>query len=106
MSDLLHYRAEIDALDDRIIDLLVERIGVCHKVAAWKMKNGVAARLQDRIDAVRETRAEKAAKKGLRAEYVRELYRIIIEETCATEERDMAGKGFTPEGLPKDKVAA
>ena len=106
MSDLLHYRAEIDALDDRIIDLLVERIGVCHKVAAWKMKNGVAARLQDRIDAVRETRAEKAAAKGLRADYVRQLYALIIEETCATEERDMAARGFTSEGVAKEKVAA
>ncbi len=106
MSNLLNYRAEIDALDDQIIDLLVQRIGVCHKVAVWKMANGVAARLQGRIDAVRESRAEKAAAKGLRADYVRKLYEIIIEETCATEERDMAAKGFTPAGLARDKVAA
>ena len=63
MSNLLNYRAEIDVLDDQIIDLLVQRIGVCHKVAVWKMANGVAARLQDRIDAVREiTKLDPAAR--------------------------------------------
>jgi chorismate mutase len=74
----------------------VRRIGVCRRVAAFKMPRNIPVRIQARIDAVREGRAALAASMGLRADYVRSLYEIIIEETCATEEREMAAHGVTP----------
>ena len=80
-------RDRIDALDDRIIDLLAERIRVAHEVAACKRAHGIPARLPDRIQAVMERCARTGAAHGLDRDYVRALWAVIIEETCRIEER-------------------
>jgi chorismate mutase / prephenate dehydratase len=37
--ELAQFRQQIDALDDKIIELLIERIGIVSQVGAWKRKN-------------------------------------------------------------------
>jgi chorismate mutase len=96
MADLAELRVEIDAIDRNIVNLLAARIDVCRKVAVYKMPRGIPVRIQARIDAVREGRAQWAAAMGLDAEYVRRVYALIIEETCRTEEREMAAHGVAP----------
>lgn len=86
MEILKPYRARIDALDDRIVDLLIERIAIIREVGVLKAREGIPAILQDRVDEVRERAASRAANRGLDAELVRKLYTILIDYSCALEE--------------------
>ncbi len=92
MEILKPYRARIDALDDRIVDLLVERIGIIHEVGDLKAREGIPATLPDRVDQVRERNAARAAAKGIDPDLVRALYTILIDYSCELEERIKAGK--------------
>ena len=87
MKILEPYRACIDAIDDRIVALLAERIGIIREVAVVKTRENIPAVLQDRVDAVRERAAAQAEKLGLDPELVRQLYRILIAYSCDLEER-------------------
>lgn len=86
MEILKPYRARIDDLDDRIVDLLVERIGIINEVGILKAAQGIPATLPDRVDQVRERNAQRAAAKGLDADLVRRLYTEIIDFSCDLEE--------------------
>ena len=92
MQILKPYRARIDAVDDRIVDLLIERIGIIREVGALKAREGIPAILQDRVDEVRERAASRAAERGLDPELVRKLYATLIEYSCALEEEIRQGK--------------
>lgn len=86
MEILKPYRQRIDALDDQIIDLLVQRVGIIREVGQFKFDNDIPAVLQDRVVEVRERAAARAAAKGLDADLVRSLYQILIEYSCNLEE--------------------
>jgi len=92
MQILKPYREKIDALDDEIVDLLVERISIIEEVGHLKAKEGISAVLQDRVDEVRERAAARAAGKGLDADLVRQLYTKLIDFSCALEDDIIANK--------------
>jgi chorismate mutase-like protein len=79
-------RDEIDALDDRIIALLAERMAVAHRVALRKRELGIPVVIPERIGVVLDRNAAQGAAAGLDPDYVRRLYREIIDETCRVEE--------------------
>lgn len=86
MEILKPYRARIDALDDKIVDLLVERAGIIGEVGHLKKREGIPPILQDRVDEVRERNAARAEEKGLDPDIVRQLYARLIEWSCDLEE--------------------
>jgi 4-amino-4-deoxychorismate mutase len=86
-ADLTDLRRLIDGIDDRLLDLLAERIAVAERVAGYKQEAGIAVRLPDRIEAVLARCAERGSARGLDPVYVRDLWSRIIEETCRLEER-------------------
>lgn len=93
MEILKPYRDRIDALDDRIVDLLAERIGIIREVATLKYREDIPAILQDRVDAVRERAAARAESKGVDPDLVRQLYARLIAYSCDLEDiikRDLA----------------
>lgn len=92
MEILKPYRARIDALDDQIVDLLVARLGIINEVGVLKAREGIPATLPDRVIAVRERAAARAASKGVDPELVRQLYTILIDYSCALEEKIKSGK--------------
>lgn len=92
MEILKPYRARIDAVDDRIIDLLIERIGIIREVGHLKARENIPAVLPDRVIEVRERAAERAAAKGLDPELIRKLYTILINYSCDLEEEIKAAE--------------
>ncbi|MDB5490913.1 MAG: chorismate mutase type family protein [Micavibrio sp.] len=86
MEILKPYRARIDALDDKIVDLLIERVGIIREVGHLKAREGIPAILPDRVTEVRERAAARAAARGLDADLVRRLYTILIDYSCNLEE--------------------
>lgn len=92
MEILKPYRARIDDVDNRIVDLLVERIGIIREVGHLKAEKGIPAILQDRVDQVRERNAQRAEEKGLDPDLVRALYTTLINYSCDLEEQIKAAK--------------
>lgn len=87
MEIMKPFRRRIDVLDDKIIDLLVERTNIIREVGEFKFDNNIPAVLPDRVVEVRERAAERAAAKGLDPELIREIYTIIIGYSCDLEEK-------------------
>jgi chorismate mutase len=85
MSDLTQFRADIDDIDDRIIDLLARRFAICRQVADYKLRHGIPVVLPERIEQVKTRCADRAGRQGVNPAFVLALYTLIIEETCETE---------------------
>lgn len=85
-QQLTEFRNRIDALDDQIVALLVERLAVCAEVGHFKAAHGIAVMQPERVRVVKERNAERGADAGLRPEFVRALYGLIIDEACALED--------------------
>lgn len=86
MEILKTYRQRIDDLDDKIIDLLVERVGIIREVGVIKYRENIPSRLQDRVDEVRERNAGRAARADIDPDLIRRLYTILIDYSCALED--------------------
>ena len=82
-------RVEIDALDGKIVALLAQRLAVASRVAEIKRREGIAVRLQDRIDAVLDRVEVLANENGAEPEAIRAIYEALIETTCLYEEARM-----------------
>ena len=80
------YRAEIDRIDDSILELLGKRFGVVRKVARVKIKHDIPSYLGDRVKEVRERNATRADKYGIDPEFLRTFYTMLIYQSCATED--------------------
>ncbi len=85
------FRKRIDALDDHIVDLLVERFGIIHEVGLFKSQRGIPAVLPDRVTQVRERCAKRAFDRGIDGAVVRSIYDILISSACDIEEKIISG---------------
>jgi len=87
-------RREIDAVDDRIVELLAVRQSIVRRVAAVKHANDIPVVLGDRIGEVKDRNAAHGVGEGLDPDYVRRVFEVIIDEACALERRmGAAGPG-------------
>lgn len=92
MEVLKPYRARIDALDDQIIDLLAERMGIIHEVADVKLRDGIPPILQDRVDEVLDRAAARAQAKDMDPALARALYKHLVDYCCDLEAELIAQK--------------
>lgn len=90
-EDLTAYRERIDALDDQIVALIAERLKIVGQVGHYKAKRGIAVMQPDRIVEVKERNAKRGEAAGLRPDFTRALYGLIIDEACALEDEIMDG---------------
>ncbi len=86
MQILKPYRKKIDSLDDQIVDLLIEREKIIQEVAVLKKAENIPPVLQDRVDEVRERNVARATSKGGSPDYMREIYKKIIQLSCDIEQ--------------------
>ena len=90
LDELADLRAELERIDDRLLDSLRERIACCVRIAEVKQRDGVPMMQPHRIHRVHERAASYAADHGLDAGFLHRLYALIIEETCRVETLVMA----------------
>lgn len=74
-------RAEIDKLDDTILDILEKRMKVVDKIGKFKKDNNMAILQTKRWDQIITKRVDMGLKKGLSSEFVETLYKAIHEES-------------------------
>jgi chorismate mutase-like protein len=88
--ELTVFRQKIDEIDDRLLDLLAERMQIAREVAAVKRQHAIPARIPARIADVLDRCTAGAEPRDLDPAYVRRLWMLIIDETCRFEERLLA----------------
>ncbi len=96
METLKPYRNRIDDLDDRIIDLLAERMGIVRAVGVIKAREGLNTIQPARVVEVQERCAARAHQKGLNPHLVRKIYTLIIDEAHEMEQSIAAQSGSDP----------
>jgi len=74
-------RQRIDELDRRLIDVLAERIAVCHEVARIKGHSDTPIIQPDRVRNVLEGRRQLAIDSGIDPDFVEDVMRVVLAET-------------------------
>ena len=87
MQLLQPYRERLDALDDQIVDLLVQRFAVIREVAELKAARGIPSVLPARVTEVLDRNAATAEAKGLDPAVVRQVYTYLIKHAHDIEDQ-------------------
>ena len=81
MLTMAELRDQIDKLDDRIINLLEERMAVSEKIGMHKKDNNITILQTKRWDDMLKTRLNLGTRKGLSEEFIIKLFRSIHQES-------------------------
>ena len=79
-------RARIDELDSRLVALLSERAALIDEAARIKLREGLPARIDSRVEEVVQNVRRHAATYGLPPDLVEKLWRRLIDWSIAREE--------------------
>ena len=79
-------RDKIDIIDDKIIDLLSDRMDLVRQVGHIKANQDIDIVQQDRVVEVRERCAQRGALKGLNPGMIRNMYNLIIDDAHENEQ--------------------
>lgn len=80
------YREQLDQLDDRIVELISQRLSVCQNVARFKKAHGIKMMQPQRVEIVKARAADRALANGLDEQFIRQLYTLMIAEACRLED--------------------
>lgn len=89
-ESLEEFRGKIDEIDEKIIDLLSQRIELAKKILEIKESKGREVRNMEREQEVVEKVRRRAKERGLDPEFAESIIRLTIYETAAVE-REMVG---------------
>lgn len=97
MSGLEPFRRRLDAIDDEIARLLGERFEICREVALYKSANEIPMMQPNRVDEVRTRYLARGAEVNLPAEFIGDLFDLLIAATCKEEDELMAAQAAAAE---------
>ncbi len=92
-NELLESRSRIDLIDSKIIDLLSERQSEVDKVIAFKKANNMPVRRPAREEDMISKRRNRGKEKNLDPDYLEELFRTIIHQSCVEQTESKSVKG-------------
>jgi len=97
MSGLEQFRDRLDPIDEEIARLFGERFEICREVARYKSERGIPMMQPARVAEVRARYLSRGAAAGLPAEFIAELFELLIGATCKLEDELMEGTATTAE---------
>lgn len=80
-SDLLALRRRIDDLDAQLVDILTQRLEVCHDVARLKERSDTPIIQPQRVRDVITRGRQSAIDKGVDPDFVEQVMRVVLAET-------------------------
>jgi 4-amino-4-deoxychorismate mutase len=83
--DLKTMRAELDRVDERLLECLRDRLECCKAIACHKRRFDIPMMQQHRIDSVQRRAAQYGRKYDIDLGFLQHLYTVVIEETCRVE---------------------
>lgn len=78
-------RDELDGIDWRLMEALRQRLDCCCRIGLHKRDHAIPMMQPQRIGLVQQRAAEFASNHGIRPDFLRALYALVIEETCRLE---------------------
>ena len=84
--ELADLRAELDGIDDRLLDDVRARIEVCTRIAVIKRKHAIPVMQPLRVGAVHEHAHGYALDHDMSPKFLHDLYDLLIAETCRLED--------------------
>ena len=72
------WRREIDSVDNEMMKLLVKRFEITKKIRIYKKMNNLPVMNKEREDSIIQ---EKTGSSGLPRQFIKDLYKIIFEES-------------------------
>ncbi len=85
-------RNKIDALDEALVGLIVQRFSIVDQVIEIKRSTNVPASIPERIEQVVQNAIEKSKASGVPEVTIERMWRLLIAETIAYEEHKLASK--------------
>jgi chorismate mutase-like protein len=85
MEILKESRAQIDVIDEQIVNLLVTRYDIVKQVASIKIEHNLQAVQSDRVEQVKNRVEKMATEKGLDGALLRAIYTLIIDHAHVIE---------------------
>ena len=79
-------RADLDRIDAEFLAALGARVDVCRSIAYYKREQGVPMMQPHRINVVQQRAAAFAEANGLDLTFIKQMYDLIIGETCRIED--------------------
>lgn len=92
MTDMIEIRREIDRIDERMIELLAKRQRCVEKAIAVKKRDGMAARVPERIDEVIRNVRNLARTHKVDPAMAEAMWTEMVEWFVAHEERSLKPK--------------
>lgn len=93
-------RHELDAVDERLLATIRDRVALCVEVARLKDHHDIPMMQSGRVKTVLDRAGRYGEDHGLDPNFLRQLYEQIIEETCRVETEVMRGE-TNAVGVPK-----
>lgn len=81
-----YYRAQIDSLDQQIIDLIGQRTGAARAIGVYKINHDIGVVQQDRFNTLLKEAIERGRDNQLSEKFIRDLFKDIHEESIRQEE--------------------
>lgn len=91
IPDMPALRARIDLLDAELIDLLARRRDLIARAAEIKLRDGLPARIDTRVEEVVANARRNAAFVGLDADLIEHIWRRLIEAAIEQEDQILHG---------------
>lgn len=80
-ENLNELRSQIDKLDDRLLELLTQRMRVSHEIGQYKKEHGMPVLQAQRYEELLARRAAQAVELGMDREFMRTVMQAIHEES-------------------------
>ncbi len=87
LNQLTVLRNEIDQIDQKLIEVLTERMQIVNKIGQVKKEKNVAVLQNQRFNEIMDKMFQKAHKTGLSDEFITGLYREIHQESIRQQEK-------------------
>ncbi|MEI4487701.1 chorismate mutase [Frigidibacter sp. MR17.14] len=87
IASMAELRAEIDAIDRSLVEILARRQRMIDRAIELKPGEGLPARIETRVEDVVTKVRSKASETGLDADVAEKLWRTMMEDFIAREER-------------------
>lgn len=97
-KQLQEFRSRLNDLDEQLIRLLGARYEVCRSVAIHKSQHGIPMMQAERVEEVKDRCASLGAALSIPPEFMRELYSLIIRESCRLEDEIIAAEESRKDG--------
>ncbi len=98
--ELADLRAELDTIDNRLLDDVRARLEVCTRIAYLKERHAIPVMQPRRVGAVHDHAHRYALDHGLSPQFLHDLYDLLISETCRVEDLIVATDELRTNGAP------